>query len=288
VGCECIRCLFLASLSPGTSGRRRHACRVPAGREVNHSLAAGRLRLFRNLLSPREKRDWFRGARRLIRDRAKGLGLVQPRERESRRPEHLESIERTRWIGGIHRRRQDQMRVHVRMRSRTERRIEPRVRVLWAEAGCVERDWFLVAVLFQRRAGGGDSRRASIDGCHRGRRATSEFAVFGERARLPRNILPRPRGPIAARSEIRGRGMRRRVHALRRHPQWREEFAGRSRSPRQTIGRGDSPRRFKKPDARGGGRWSRVGAGGAETQQAGKKHAVPKAVDVPESAALFS
>jgi hypothetical protein len=226
VGYECIRCLFLTSLSPGTSGRRQRGCRLPAGREVNHSLAAGRLRVFRNLLSRREKRDWFRGALRLIRDRAKGLGPVQPREQQSRRPEHLESIDRTRWIGGTHCRRQDQMRVHVRMRGQKERRIKPHVQVLWTEAGRVDRDRFLVAALFQRRAGGGDPRRASIDGCHRGRHATSESAVFGGRARLPWNVLPRPRGLIAARSEIRGRGMRRRVHALRRHPQWREEFAG--------------------------------------------------------------
>lgn len=189
VGYECIRCLFLTSLSPGTLGRRQRGCRLPAGREVNHSLAAGRLRVFRNLLSRREKQDWFRGARRLIRDRAKGLGPVQPRERQSRRPEHLESIDRTRWIGGTHCRRQDQMRVHVRIRGREERRIEPHIRVLRTAAGRVERDPFLVAVLVQRRVGGGDSRRA-----------TSRFAVFGGRARLPRNILPRPCGLVAARS----------------------------------------------------------------------------------------
>lgn len=133
---------------------------MPAGREVNHSLAAGRLQVFRNLPSRREKRDWFRGARRLIRDRAKGLGPVQPRERQFRRPEHLESIDRTRWIGGIHRRRQDRMRVHVRMRSQKERRIKPHVQVLRTEAGRADRDQFLVAALFRRR-------RQSAGGCQR-------------------------------------------------------------------------------------------------------------------------
>jgi hypothetical protein len=126
---------------------------VQAGREVNHSLAPGRLQVFRNLLSRREKRDWFRGARRLIRDRAKRLGLVLPSQPQSRRPEHLESIDRTRWSGGTHRHRQDRMRVHVRMRSRKERRMKPRVQVLWTEAGRADRDPLLVAALFQRRVG---------------------------------------------------------------------------------------------------------------------------------------